>query len=104
MEKRSSRLPSGIGSINTASLSCLHWFKGMDSKMWPRFQTACCEKVEDSGLPASPRAVPAAPGRRHQLTAVTGLTAARRTCVYLFGVKHPPSGTSGFHPRRAAGN
>lgn len=54
MEKRSSRLPSGIGSINTASLSCLHWFKGMDFKMWPRFQTACCEEVEDSGLPVSP--------------------------------------------------
>ena len=54
MEKRSSRLPSGISSINTASLSCLRWFKGMDFKMWLRFQTACCEEMEDSGLPALP--------------------------------------------------
>ena len=61
-------------------------------------------RLSAASVALPPRLVPAAPAKGHQLTVRTGPTAARRTCVYLFGVKHPPSGTSGFHPRRAAGN
>lgn len=93
MEKRSSHLPRGISSINTDSLRCLRWFKGIDFKTWPRFQTACCDEVEDSRLPGSPHlpVLCPLPQQGEELTARAGLTSAQRTHVYLFGVKPPPS-------------